>query len=192
MWRDAKFWVILIVFQTAFGIAVFTLTRHFYATGADGVIGSAVVSSEQSQEWTGQDLEKNSAMLDSLVAFSADSTQDPAEISRLGNMYFAKRQYEKAAEQYERLLSFGPSNADAHNNLGITLHYLGRSDEALRILDEGIKLEPANQRIWLTLGFVNKELGNIDAARTALTTAIQMGVESEIGKSAAGMLESLP
>jgi len=192
MWRDAKFWVLLIVFQTAFGVAVFTLTRHFYATGADSVSGSAVVSSEQSQEWTGQNLEENSAMLDSLVAFSADKTQDPAEISRLANMYFSERQYGKAAEQYERLLSFGPSNADVHNNLGITLHYLGRSDEALRILDEGITLEPANQRIWLTLGFVNKDLGNIDAARAALTTAIQMGVENEIGRSAAGMLESLP
>ena len=192
MWRGAKFWVLLIVFQTAFGVAVFALTRHFYITGADGVIGSAVVSSEQSQEWTDQYLENNSAMLDSLISLSADSTQDPAEISRLGNMYFAERQYDKAAEQYERLLSFGPSNADAHNNLGITLHYLGRSDEALRILDEGITLEPANQRIWLTLGFVNKELGNIDAARTALTTAIQLGVENEIGQSATGMLESLP
>lgn len=191
LWGNAKFWVLLVVFQTAFGVAVFALTRHFYIAVADGVTGSAVVSSEQSQEWTVQYLENNSAMLDSLISFSANSTQDPAEISRLGNMYFAERQYDKAAEQYERLLSFGPSNADVHNNLGITLHYLGRSDEALRILDEGITLEPANQRVWLTLGFVNKELGNIDVARTALTTAIQLGVENEIGKSAASMLEDL-
>jgi Flp pilus assembly protein TadD len=191
MWRNAKFWISSIVFQTAFGLAVFALTRHFYVTGADGVTGNAVTVSEETQEWADQSAESSSAMLDALISLPS-TTQDPAEISRLANTYFAERQYEKAAQQYERLLTLGPSNADVHNNLGITLHYLGRSDEALRILDDGVALEPTNQRIWLTLGFVNKELGNIDAARTALTTAMQMGAENEVGKSAAGMLENLP
>ena len=179
------------IFQTAFGVAVFAITRNFYIAGPEGVAGTVATSSEQAQEWTNQYLEDNSVMLDSLMSLSANSTQDPAEISRLGNRYFAERRYDKAAEQYERLLSFGPNNADVHNNLGITLHYLGKSDEALRVLNEGIILEPTNQRIWLTLGFVNKELGNIDAARTALTTATQVGVDNEVSKSAAGMLEDL-
>jgi Flp pilus assembly protein TadD len=81
---------------------------------------------------------------------------------------------------------------DTYNNLGITLHYLGRSAEALRWLNEGIAKDPTYQRIWLTLGFVNSELGDTGQARIALTKAVQMGADNEIGQSAVRMLENLP
>lgn len=192
MHQSAKFWILLAIFQVAFGVTIYALTRHFYIDGADGVVENTIIESERVQEWTNEYEQNNSPMLDALTSFSANTTQDPAEIYRLANMYFADKQYDKAAEQYERLLSLGSSSATAHNNLGITLHYLGRSTEALRILDDGIALEPTNQRIWLTLGFVNKELGNNDEARVALTTATQMSLDNEVGKAAARMLATLP
>ena len=51
-----------------------------------------------------------------------------------------------------------------------SIHYtkLYESGEALSRLDEGVAADPGNQRIWLTLGFVNSQLGNIDEARKAL------------------------
>jgi tetratricopeptide (TPR) repeat protein len=192
MHQSAKFWILLAIFQVAFGVTIYSFTRHFYIDGADGVVENTIIESEQIQEWTNEYEQNNSPMLDALTSFSANTTQDPEEIYRLANMYFADKQYDKAAEQYERLLSFDSGSATAHNNLGITLHYLGRSTEALRILDEGIALEPTNQRIWLTLGFVNKELGNNDEARAALTTATQMSLDNEVGKAAARMLATLP
>jgi Flp pilus assembly protein TadD len=72
------------------------------------------------------------------------------------------------------------------------LHYLGRSSEALDILNKGVKVDANYQRIWLTLGFVNKQLGNTVQARTALTTAVQLGADNDIGRSAGKMLEGLP
>ena len=93
---------------------------------------------------------------------------------------------------YERLLAFGPNNADVLNNLGLTLHYLGRSSEALGRLNEGVALDPGNQRIWLTLGFVNSQLGNVDEARAALSTATQVGTDESIRESARKMLDGLP
>jgi Flp pilus assembly protein TadD len=72
------------------------------------------------------------------------------------------------------------------------LQYLGRSTEALRALDEGIALDPTYQRIWLTLGFVNGQIGNIEEARKALTTAVQMGANSDVGQAAAELLENFP
>jgi Flp pilus assembly protein TadD len=97
-----------------------------------------------------------------------------------------------AAELYERLLVLGPNNVETYNNLGITLHYIGRSNEALRRLNEGVAIDPAHQRIWLTLGFVNSQLGNTEQARAALNTAADLNAANEIGKSAIKMLADLP
>jgi len=93
---------------------------------------------------------------------------------------------------YEQLLAFSPNDAEIYNNLGLTLHYLGRSTEALGRLNEGIAVDPEHQRIWLTLGYVNSQLGNIEQARAALTTAAQVGTDESIRQSAMRMLEGLP
>ena len=92
---------------------------------------------------------------------------------------------------YERLLVFDPGNVDTYNNLGLTLHYLNRSTEALGKLNDGIAVNPEHQRIWLTLGFINSQLGNTEQARAALTRA-QVGTDTTIRESAAQMLEALP
>jgi Flp pilus assembly protein TadD len=93
---------------------------------------------------------------------------------------------------YRQLLTFDATNAEIYNNLGLTLHYLGSSEEALQKLNEGVALDPTHQRSWLTLGFVNSQLGNTEQARTALTNASQTGTDEEIHQSALKMLESLP
>jgi len=90
------------------------------------------------------------------------------------------------------LLAFNPDDGEIHNNLGLTLHYLGRSTEALDRLEEGAAVDPQNQRIWLTLGYVNSALGNTGQAREALTNAIQTGSDESIRQSAKKMLEALP
>ncbi len=118
--------------------------------------------------------------------------EDAALISRQAEEAFANKQYNRAAELYEQLLALSPNNVTAYNNLGITLHYLGRSAEALRKLNEGVAVDPTYQRLWLTLGFVNSQLGDTEQARTALTSAAQMGADNEVGQSALKMLENLP
>lgn len=192
MHQGAKFWIMLAIFQVVFGVAVFAVTRNFYLADAHSAGQNAVVDSRPTQERRKLFQHDDLSMLDALVSTPANATQDPAEIYRLANTYFADKKYEEAAKLYERLLTFNPGGADIQNNLGITLYYLGRPSEALQVLDEGITVDPANQRIWLTLGFVNKGLGNVDEARAALTKAMQMSPDNEIGKSAAGMLAELP
>jgi len=123
---------------------------------------------------------------------SEPTLQDPNEISRQAGEFFTNRQYDRAVDLYEQLLALRPNDAETYNNLGITLHYLGRSDEALRRLNEGVAVDAEHQRIWLTLGFVNSQLGNTDQARTALTTAAQIGSDDSIRQSARRMLEDLP
>ena len=113
-------------------------------------------------------------------------------MSRRANEYFANRQYAQAAKLYERLLALTPNDANVYNDLGLTLHYIGRSTEALRRLNEGVAVDPQYQRIWLTLGFVNAQLGNVDQARMALTQATEVGTDESIRQSATKMLADLP
>ena len=187
----SRFWVLLAAFQVAFGIAVFALTRDYYMRDQGSRIEPPNAAAGAPITWPEGMSESFAAQLDGAAA-TLPVTQDPVEISRLADEFFVNRQYDQAAQMYERLLAFGPKNADVLNNLGLTLHYLGRSSEALGRLNEGVALDPGNQRIWLTLGFVNSQLGNVDEARAALSTATQVGTDESIRESARKMLDGLP
>ena len=186
-----KFWIPMTVFQIVFGLTIFTITRQYYIADTDNVSNEPTEVSQPSFVWPDGITETNPAQLDSST-FSQSTIEDPAEISRQADEYFTKKLYDKAAELYERLLVLSPNNVETYNNLGITLHYLGRPSEALLRLNEGVAIDPAHQRIWLTLGFVNSQLGNTDQARAALNTAADLNAANEIGKSAIKMLADLP
>ena len=185
MIRSAKFWITMTVFQVVFGLTVFSITRYHYAHDTNKASARASTVRPAPIMKTGP------AQLGSSTS-NWPLIEDPAEISRQAGEFFANKQYDEAAGMYERLLVFSPDNADTYNNLGITLHYLGRSTEALSKLNEGVAVDPSYQRIWLTLGYVSSQVGQTEQARSALTTAVQMGADNDVGQSAARMLENLP
>lgn len=191
MIRNAKFWISMTAFQVLFGIAVFAITREYYNLDDGNVSVRPATIDQSALVWpngiTATDITRLSS-----PSLSESTVQDPVELSRRADEFFANAQYDRAADLYERLLAFGPNDAEIHNNLGLTLHYLGRSTEALRRLNDGVAADPSNQRIWLTLGYVNSQLGNSEQARTALTTATQIGSDESIRQAAMKMLENLP
>jgi tetratricopeptide (TPR) repeat protein len=186
-----KFWIPMTVFQIVFGLTVFTITRLYYIQGPENVSADSAEIRQPASVWPDGLTGMNSTQLNSST-FNQLSVEDPVEVARQANEYFANKQYDKAADLYERLLVFSPNNVDTYNNLGITLHYLGRSTEALRRLNDGVAIDPTHQRIWLTLGFVNSQIGNAEQARTALNTAAKINADNEIGESAIKMLKDLP
>jgi tetratricopeptide (TPR) repeat protein len=190
--RSAKFWVSMVAFEIAFGAAVFAVTRHHYRVqpAAAGPERSQARAPTPAPAWPDPLTGVDPALLEGLPG--GPSLDDPIAVSRQADEYFASKQYDRAADRYALLLTLDPGNVDTYNNLGLTLQYLGRSAEALSKLNEGIALNPTYQRIWLTLGFVNVQLGNIGDARIALSNAVMMDPNSDVGKSAATMLESLP
>jgi len=188
---NTKFWVSFVVFQVSFGLAVFAITREYYVQDAVNVSAQPSATNQPAPVWPNVTTATEIARL-SLPTLSEPNLQDPNEIYRRAGEFFTNGQYDRAAGLYEQLLAFRPNDAETYNNLGITLHYLGRSEEALRKLNEGVAVGPEHQRIWLTLGFVNSQLGNTDQARTALTTAAQIGSDDSIRQSAMRMLEELP
>jgi tetratricopeptide (TPR) repeat protein len=189
--RGTGFWFAMAVFQVIFGLAVFAATRVYYTSEPDRVVLEPSLLDRADSAWPSAFSATDLMRFDSPVS-SPSSSQSPEEILHQADESFANKQYDRAAEFYARLLTIDSTNVDIYNNLGITLHYLGRSSEALLRLNEGVALNPLHQRIWLTLGFVNSQLGNTEEARTAFNTAIELGPENEIGQSAASMLQNLP
>ena len=188
---DSRFWLLLVVFQVFFGLAVFAITREYYSREPERISAHPWAVEQSASTWAQGFTESDIARLTSPAGDAADLT-DPIEIYRQANDYFVNKQYPAAAQLYERLIEFSPNDAEIYNNLGLTLHYLGRSEEALRWLNEGVAADAQHQRIWLTLGFVNAQLGFNEDARKALTKAIEIGDNESIRESATKMLEALP
>lgn len=189
--RDKKFWTLLLVFQVFFGLAVFAITRDYYMEDVVPDRGHTLTAAPSSAAWSRGMSAADVSRLSSPGLVEA-APSDPAEIYRRAEELFANRQYAQAAQLYEQLLAFSPNDAEIYNNLGLTLFYLGRSDESLRQLNKGVAVDPDHQRIWLTLGYVNSQLGNPEAARTALTNATQRGGNASIREAAEKMLAELP
>jgi len=190
MIRNTKFWLAMTVFQVIFAFVVFAITRDYYRQEPVERRAHLSTISPSASPWQGITQSDMARLAPGLI--SETTTDDPIEISRRANQFFSNKQYEQAAKSYERLLAFNPENVEVLNNLGLTLHYVGRSDEALRRLNDGVTVDPDNQRIWLTLGYVNGQLGNVEEARIALIKATEIGDNTSIRQSALQILENLP
>jgi tetratricopeptide (TPR) repeat protein len=171
-----------------FGMAVFFATRAFYLDEpepARRLASAAQTGAPHPLPPTGSQDD-----LSNLIArVPGPLGGDPDALARQGDAYFTNGQYPQAAEAYERALRAGDTDVNTWNSLGLTLHYLGRTDEALAILEEGVGRDPGYQRIWLTLGFVSGQAGDVERAREALSRAVEMNPDNDIGQSAASMLQ---
>jgi Flp pilus assembly protein TadD len=177
------FWIALAVFEVAFGTAIFMVTRSYYRDqNPTEPLPSVDIRSLDPA---------GSSAVTAIASADVQSPRTPDEIAQLADSHFANRQYEAAAVLYEQLLEQDRANADLLNNLALTLHYIGRSEEALRRIDEGIAIDPDHQRIRLTQGFVLSQMGRSAEAVTSLNTAIELGSANEIADSARRMLAEI-
>ena len=86
-------------------------------------------------------------------------------------------------------MTINPDDIDSYNDLGLAHHYLGKSQEGIKYLDEGIKRNSYYQRIWLTKGFILAYgVGDLDGARAAWEKAKGLDSESQAGKAAEDFL----
>jgi Flp pilus assembly protein TadD len=189
--RNKRFWTLLVLFQVFFGLVIFTFTREYYRQDAQPLAGHPPVANPSPTAWTRGITATDISRLSS-PGLVESMPSDPTDIYRKAEEFFANKQYSQAADLYEQLLTISPNDAEIQNNLGLTLFYAGHADEALRTLNEGVTANPDHQRIWLTLGYVNSQLGNTDEARTALTRATETGGNASIREAAMEMLAELP
>ncbi len=83
-------------------------------------------------------------------ALTLDDTLDYTHLL-LGHIQLMTRQYEKAIAEQKRALVLNPNGADAHAHLAMTLHYVGRPDEAIALFKKAIRLNPMPPNWYLTV-----------------------------------------
>ena len=59
------------------------------------------------------------------------------------------RRYDEAIHAGESAIANNPNDAEAFNGLGVVLHYVGRSEEALRHFERAMALNPLCPGMWL-------------------------------------------
>lgn len=209
-------WLGIVGFQIFFGAAIFVITRHFYYHDPEGAAQLAQVTRSSpgnsphaipgriagqnnallvgSERFTTADAQRltMAATKDNAPAPGMDRFDDRASLTRIANQHFQEGLFREAASEYRRALEQAPDKVDIYNNLGLTLHYIGRSREAVDVLEQGIAVDANNQRIWLTLGFVQLDQGDASRARRALVTAAELDPGSRVGREATRLLDGIP
>ncbi len=204
--RSIRFWIVLDIAEIVFGVVVFAATRYYYlGVGARDAVAATAAARIPDIAWPTVAPASNAVPPRPTGAVAtgrpptpaerfttALPTNDPGVIARQADDAFDARDFQRAADLYAQLLQQAPNDGEVYNNLGITLHYLGRSAEALQTLADGIAADPTHQRMWLTTGFVNAQLGRVADARVALSNAVALEPNSDVGRAAAEMLAGLP
>jgi len=178
------FWVFLALFEIVFGSLIFIVTRSYYRD-------QSVSLPTALQESTALSMPGSASSLPSGPAIDLSAPRTPEEIARLADEHFTNRQYEAAAVLYQQLVQQDPNNVDLLNNLAITLHYVGRSDEALELVNDGVLADPNHQRIWLTRGFILSQTGRSGEAVSALEKVVELDATTPIADSARKMLSEI-
>lgn len=174
-------WLLVAVFLGFYGFAVFAITRDYYLRHPPVRTAAAPATAAQPapRTWIQEQMAGTGA---------AVTGSDPAALAREADTLFAQGRYADAIPRYRRILELTPDDADAHNDLGLALHYTGQSQAGLALLAKGAQIAPAFQRLWLTLGFVRANSNDPAGARQALERARDLGPDTDIGREAVRML----
>lgn len=182
-------WIIFALLLAFYGFAVFALTRDYYLRNPARAV-AAVPSPHglppQPRTWIQDAMEDSD---DSIPAALVES--NPLLLHQKADELFARKRYGEAIRLYRRVIEIEPEDVDAHNDLGLALHYAGQSQAGLEVLEAGVAAAPEFQRIWLTLGFVRAQSGDEAGAREALGRARDLDPDNGLGQEATRILERL-
>jgi len=175
----------VVAFLAFYGFAVFALTRDYYLRHPASLAAAPAVPHPVAQARPRQ----GGPTLDNDSSIPATVTgTNPVLLAQQADGLFGQGRYAEAIPIYRRILELAPDDLDAHNDLGLALHYAGQTPEALTILAQGTAKGPDFQRLWLTYGYVQSQAGLEEGAVTALTRARNLGPQTGIGKEADRLL----
>jgi len=99
----------------------------------------------------------------------------------LGRVAYARREFDKALEHFERAQRLRPSG-DAAYSIGATLRRMGRWQEALNHYEDARRLLPrASSMFWYDLGYTNTCLRRFDEAEQSSNQIISLAPQSPFG-----------
>ena len=76
--------------------------------------------------------------------------------------HFRQKRYRQALELYRTLLEIDPDKATTHANIGATLYYLDRTEEAIRSLERALALDPSLDSARTNLEKIRKRVRQLE------------------------------
>jgi serine/threonine protein kinase/Tfp pilus assembly protein PilF len=92
----------------------------------------------------------------------------PIPQTQLGNTFFYSRQFDRAIEQYRKVLEINPNYAPAHLFLGFVLTFTGKHSEGIAHVETGVSLFKRSPVSLACLGWVYAKAGRTDDAQKLL------------------------
>jgi Flp pilus assembly protein TadD len=156
-------WLIAALLLAFYGFVVFALTRDYYVRHP----------------------------LRPAVGAAPPAAAAPAVVRNPGeraDALFSEGRYAEAIPLYRQVLAADALDWESWNDLGLATHLSGDTAQAIEILRAASAQAPEFQRLWLTLGFVNLQAGDLPAAREALGRARDLDPAGPIGQEASRLL----
>lgn len=117
---------------------------------------------------------------DNKLASAVDTLTIALNITKLGKESAENNEFVQAAGSLESVLEVYPSAA-GYMNLGYVYEEISNTDSALQAYIKALSLDPDNPKILNSIGYLYKDLGELERARDALKSAIVNSAEgSEI------------
>jgi tetratricopeptide (TPR) repeat protein len=66
-------------------------------------------------------------------------------LNNLGYVYYLKKEYPQALEQYGKVIQVAPRFKEAHSNLALVYYQLQRYEEALQEIEVVLKMDPNHE-----------------------------------------------
>ncbi len=110
-----------------------------------------------------------------IVNFNGAQKMDSTSSNgNLGDIYFEKKDFQKAIEFYTKEIHYHPKSIKGYNNLGMCLATLGKYDLSLEYLNQGWKISPNDRDLNLLIANVYKVKGDEENFMKYYTLANQI------------------
>lgn len=133
-------------------------------------------------------VDKARQALDQVLELDADSGE---AIRMYGNLEYNARQFARAEELFNRYLQIDPNDAAVRTDLGSSLLFQDRREEARDTYREVTEKTPGFMQAWFNLGLVQNGMGDREGALASLKKAGAIATDPEQKRRVEALVASL-
>jgi len=101
--------------------------------------------------------------------------ENPEELLKRGNAFLAASEWQKAINDFERVITLLPNDAsELYPCLGYAYSQIGRFDKVVACYMKVLMTNPRSARAYYNLGKAYKDLGDFDSAKSCYTYALKL------------------
>lgn len=115
------------------------------------------------------------AAFEQAVPLAKDAKNQAVVLSRLADSYGKAKQYDKAAEAYQKAIAAKPDDATFYNNLGDIYASMGKTADAQGAFQKAAEIDPPGaSKYYFNLGAIMYNQGKMDEAAAAFDKAVKV------------------